>query len=236
MNYLFLKKYIYEVSIKMFPQICDDMDKFENKQYNYYFSLVNEIYKGLALCCIAIDIQAYSQIGTLLRQLFEQVATSKIISLNEKNLNSYSIFAKAKRYYFNHNKDDKELKILFDKSNLEKRKINRINYYSLGWLEYIGETEITNEKLLELAGLSDLINWRDFCNNFVHTNITYMELNQDSMINLNSEFIYVLSILFDVVYCSYHNLTKFDFKFDGLQSFDEFRKIYSQITAIRNDK
>lgn len=84
MNYLSLKEKIFCISQNMFPQIFVDMDKLENKQYNYYFALVNEIYRGIALCCVSVDIQAYSQIGTLLRQLLEQVATAKVIGLNQK--------------------------------------------------------------------------------------------------------------------------------------------------------
>lgn len=110
MNYLTLKENIFNISQNMFPQICVDMDRFENKQYNYYFALANEIYRGLALCCVAIDIQSYSQIGTLLRQLLEQVATAKIIGLNENNLSAYGMFAKARHYYLEHNEDDCELK------------------------------------------------------------------------------------------------------------------------------
>lgn len=227
-----LKEAIYCVSQEMFRQICIDMDKSANKQYNYYFALVNEIYKGLALCCVAIDIQAYAQIGTLLRQLFEQVATAKIIGADEKALSAYRTFAKAKHYCLEHN-NKSELKTLFNQSKLNKKRIKQLDYYSLGWLELIGETEITYETFMKVAQIGDLVEWRKYCNNFVHTNLTYMELTPEGMLKTNIEFIYILSVLFDVICCSYHNVTKFDFKFNGKSIFDEFRQIYTQITEIR---
>ena len=52
-----LKELIYNISLQMFHQICVDMDKKDDKTYNYYFSLVNEVFKCLSLCCAAIDIQ-----------------------------------------------------------------------------------------------------------------------------------------------------------------------------------
>lgn len=166
MNYLTLKENIFNISQKMFPQICVDMDRFENKQYNYYFALANEIYRGLALCCVAIDIQSYSQIGTLLRQLLEQVATAKIIGLSENNLSAYGTFAKARHYYLEHNEDDCELKKLYDASQLtKKQRKNMIDFYSLGWLELIGVTEISYDKLFELANIHDLAIWRKYCYN-----------------------------------------------------------------------
>lgn len=221
----------------MFDHICVDMDRFENKQYNHYFALVNEIYRGLALCCVAIDIQSYSQIGTLLRQILEQVATAKIIGLNENNLSAYEMFAKARHYYLEHNEDDCELKKLYVASKLpKKQRKNVMDFYSLGWLELIGETEISYDKLFELANIHDLSNWRKYCNNFVHTNFTYMQLTQEGMIKLNSEFIYLLAILFDEICCSYNHVTKFDFKFGNSDIFSDFRKIYTQITEIRKVK
>ena len=98
MNYLALKENIFSISQNMFSQICIDMDKFENKQYNYYFTLANEIYRGLALCCVAIDLQSYSQIGILLRQLLVQVPSAKLLGLSENNLSAYRLFANARHY------------------------------------------------------------------------------------------------------------------------------------------
>lgn len=236
MNYLTLKENIFSISQNMIPQICVDMDKVENKQYNYYFTLVNEIYRGLALCCAAIDLQSYSQIGTLLRHLLEQVATAKLLGLNENNLSAYRAFAKARYYYFEHNEDGCELKKLYEASKLPKKsRGSRLDFYSLGWLELIGATEISYDKLFELANIFDLRNWRTYCNNFVHTNLTYMELTQEGMINLNTEFIYLLAILFDEICCSYHNLTGFDFKFCDLDIFADFRTNYAQITGLRKE-
>lgn len=236
MNYLTLKESIFSISQNMFPRICVDMDKFENKQYNYYFTLVNEIYRGLALCCVAIDLQSYSQIGTLLRQLIEQVASAKLLGLSENNLSAYSLFVRARRYYFEHSQNDCELKNLYEASKLPKKhRGSRLDFYSLGWLELIGATEISYDKLFELANIYDLRSWRKYCNNFVHTNLTYMELTQEGMIQLNTEFIYLLAILFDEICCSYHNLTRFDFKFGDLDIFADFRINYIQVTESRKE-
>ena len=235
MDYISLKEKIFCISQKMFPQIFDDMDQFANKQYNYYFALVNEIYRGLALSCVAVDIQAYSQIGTLLRQLIEQVATAKVIGLDQKNLTAYSIFAKARQHYLEHNEDDSELKKLDASSKLpKKQRKNLFDFYSLGWLELVGEFEISYNRLFELAEISDLSNWRNYCNNFIHTNLTYMQLSREAMIELKSELIYILAILLDEICCSYHNVTGFNFMFGNSDAFSNFRKAYTTITASRS--
>lgn len=234
MNYLTLKKDIQEISSKMFQEICIDMDRFENKKYNYLFALVNEVYKGIELCCLAIDIQAYAQIGTLLRQLFEQVSTVKILCKSEQNIASYASFAKAKQSYVENKGDDTELKALYNSSKIAKpKKIKFLDYYSLGWLENIGIETISYDKLLELAEIPDMTNWRAFCNNFVHTNITYMQFSKEGMINTNKEFIYILAALLDIVSCSYNNLTGFSFVFNGIDFYSIFRNDYAEITKIR---
>lgn len=230
-----LKECIYSISIEMFPQICGDMDKIEDKRYNYYFILVNEIYKGLALCCTAIDIQAYFQIGTLLRQLFEQVATAKVIGEDENALSAYRTFAKARQYYLVNGKDETQLNALLAQSKIAKKKLKKPDYFSIGWLELIGESDVTYEKLFDRAQISDLINWRKYCNNYVHTNITFMEYTQEDMIKQSNDFIYLMAILLDVICCSYHNVTKYDFNNHQENGFVGFRKIYSQITKTRTD-
>lgn len=62
-----------------------------------------------------------------------------------------------------------------------------------------------------------------------------MELTQEGMIQLNTEFIYLLAILFDEICCSYHNLTGFDFKFGDLDIFADFRINYIQVTESRKE-
>lgn len=58
---------------------------------------------------------------------------------------------------------------------------------------------------------------------------------QEGMIKLNTEFIYLLAILFDEICCSYHNVAGFDFKFGNIDIFSEFRKTYAKITEIRKE-
>lgn len=225
MNYLTIVYNIKALSNNMCSQICSHMDKYENRQYNYYFALVNEIYKGLALCCDAIEIQAYSQIGTLIRQLIEQVATAKIIITNEKVLSAYSLFAKAKLFSLQHNNDNCELDKLYVASSLSKReKRSKKNFYSLGWLESLGVKDISPESLIKVAELNDLYNWRSFCNNFVHSSLTFLNFVPDGVSHLIKDFIYIIAVLCDVISCSYHNFTGFKFVVNGKDLYQEFRK------------
>ena len=62
-----------------------------------------------------------------------------------------------------------------------------------------------------------------------------MELTQEGMRKLNTEFIYLLAILFDEICCSYHIVAGFDFKFGNIDIFSEFRKTYAKITEIRKE-
>ncbi len=234
MNYFYLKNYIGEISENMFPQICIDMDKFENKQYNHYFALVNEIYKGLALCCNAIEIQAYAQIGTLLRQLIEQVATAKIISTNENALSAYSTFAKAQLFLLRNNRDTTELEKLYDASALSKKaKGKKSDFYSYGWLESAGAEVINAKTLITTANMSDLYDWRGFCNNFVHSTLTFMHIAPNRISHYVEEFIYILGALCDEISCNYHHLTDFDFVFNGADLFSKFRKELADIIENR---
>ncbi len=234
MNYFFLEKHISDISKNMFPQICIDMDKFENKQYNHYFALVNEIYKGLALCCNAMEIQAYAQIGTLLRQLIEQVATAKIISTNENALLAYSSFAKAQLFSLRNNRDKSELEKLYDTSALSKKaKGKKLDFYSYGWLESAGVEVIDAEALIKTANMSDLYDWRGFCNNFVHSTLTFMNIAPDKISHYIEEFTYILGALCDEISCNYHHLTGFDFVFNGVDLFSKFRKELADITEYR---
>ncbi len=235
MIYSELKDYVKAISQNMFEQICRDMDKFENKQYNHYFALVNEIYKGFELCCNALEIQAYSQIGTLLRQLIEQVATAKIISADEKYLSAYALFAKAKMFALRNNNDNSKLEELRTKSNLPSNvKKKKFDFYSYGWLEATGVTKIGAETLLELSDMSDLCDWRKFCNNFVHSSLTTMNYATiEGISHYTGKFVYIFAVLCDEISCNYYHLTGFDFVFNGVDLFSKFHKELANITEYR---
>lgn len=234
MNYFLLKDNISCVAHNMINQIYVDMKRFNKKEYDYYFSLVIEVFKGIEVCSNAIDITAYSQAGTLLRQLIEQVATARIISASKKNLKVYASFVDEKSVVVQ-TKDESALKEKFEKSNYALNGGNYLTYCSIGWLESLGE-EVSFDSFLRLADMVDLKQWRNFCNNFVHTNFFCTQFSQENIQYTVNEFIYLIAVLFDEICCSYHNLTNFNFVFDGVNMFEIFRKNYAQINQQRNGK
>lgn len=209
--YAELKYIMQTISHNMFEQVCKDMDSHETK-LKYYFVLALDAFKGIELSCAAIDIQAYSQIATLLRQIVEQVAILKIIGKNDKALDKYIIFAKAKLARIA-DKNDKTLEELYN-NRITPKKPKLMDYYTYGWLEALGETTIDVNSLLTNAQMDGLTSWHHHFNGFVHNSISFLNYNDEGKIITINRYIYLLARLMDELMCSYHNCASYNFVVD----------------------
>lgn len=209
------------------PEIIQDYsDNNKDQSLVSYYMLSHEIFKGLELCATAIDIDAYTQIGTLLRQLLEQIATLKLIGLNKNTLKEYNKFYDARLEYIK-NKDSSTLQTLKNKSKLSNKKKGKDEVFaSFGWIESCGATEISYDKLLELADLKDFVKWRKFYNHFVHGHITILNYYVQYREYVINEFIYFFGIIMDELMNSFRNITGFNFNFSKQLNRQVFEVVY----------
>lgn len=133
-------------------------DNTENKDDNTYYRLFFDCFKNIELICHAIDIKAYTQAGTLLRSLIEQVSTLQVLLENPSILDEYNRFSKLKLNLIM-NKVGAKQNIL-DLKDLCKVKCNFINFCDFGWLEGLGETNLTIDTIVKKANIGSLPVWR----------------------------------------------------------------------------
>lgn len=108
-----------------------------------------------------------------------------------------------------------------------------------GWFESKLEPKIKNGRLdipkpsetelIRLAKFDDIIQWKKL----YLDKISHQSFMMENMINSNGEipiltsFFEILCKLFDCLCCDFHQLTNFDFVFDGVNMFqDKFRNLY----------
>lgn len=199
-----------------------------------FFVLGFEISKGLELFCIAIDKQAYSQAASLLRQLLEQIAVFRILEKYPDCRKEYKHFYDIRFGIYQGDKNKElELENIYKQLEDKKLKQGKQKFAELGWLLSIND-DYGIEVLLQLSEISDLIKWRAFLNNFVHSNIFAIQL-----IDIESyveDFIYISAIICDVLMCSYHNITGYRFDSNINSNREKFATLFKEITLMRTRK
>ena len=251
-HYENMLKIVETISAQMPELIFVEMDKnkYKNRYYNSYFLLCSEIFRGLLLCCHAISIGAYSQIGTMLRQLIEQLATVNIIGKNDLVRAEYNKFGSARtKFFINHN-DTHDLKALYEASEVVQERIKKlkaqhkpvpkINYannkfFSLGWLEKCGATSFSEHELLVYGNLNSFIKRRSFFNHYVHSQI-FVVAYGNNMLYAVKDFMLCIGVVFNDLLCSYNYVTGFDFYFDEHNNKIEFNKHMQPIIEENNKK
>lgn len=202
----------------------------------YLLSLFNESYKSAFIVCEAIKNGCVSQAAVVLRLLLESSSIIRVLidypDLLEKYVKHFKI-----RLDISHtpNKERSVLENSFP--NVESNK--RLSYMDYGWFESKLEPKIKNGKLdipkpsetelIRLAKFDDIIEWKKL----YLDKISHQSFMMENMINSNGEipiltsFLEILCKLFDCLCCDFHQLTNFDFVFDGLNVFqDKFRNLY----------
>lgn len=201
---------------------------------NSFFVLTLEISKGIDLFCAAIEMQAFSQAASLLRQLLEQVAVIRVLEKYPNCREEYKHFCKLRLGVYQGDKNKEiELNNLYNQLNDKKLKRGKEKFIELGWLMSINN-DYGIEILFQLSEINDLTKWRKFLNNFVHSNIFAIQL-----INIESyveDFIYISAIICDILMCSYHNITGYFFDTNINSNREKFATLFNEITLIRAKK
>ena len=234
--YLKLKNILNEICKKMPYVIFYHIDNDEDKSNNTYYRLFFDNFKTIELICNAIDIKAYTQAGTLLRSLIEQVSTLQVLLENPSILDEYIKFAKLKLHLII-DKETTTQEVLKLKKD-SKTKSSFINFCDFGWLEKLGETNLSIDTIIKKANMGSLPIWRTYCNNFVHNSLSFLQLNNDGINYYVKNFIYISALLFDHLVCLFHNLNGFDFTFDNINYRGIFIKQYKYVTEkqkLNND-
>lgn len=202
----------------------------------YLLCLFNESYKSVFIVCEAIKHGCISQAATVLRLLLESTSLIRVLinypDLLEKYIKHFII-----RIDISH-APDKERTILEESfPNVKSNK--RLSYMDYGWFESKLEPRIENGQLItpkaseieliKLAGFNDLVEWkRQYLDK-----ISHQSFMMENMLDSNGEypllirFIEIMCKLFDYLCCDFHQLTNFDFVFNGISMFQgNFRKLY----------
>lgn len=218
------------VKIKnIMKECCSKMDDIiiayasETKEANnlYFFDLFFENFKNIEVICNNIDIKAYSQACSTLRNAIEQVCILKVLYDNRNVLDSYKKFAALKLGLINDKeKYENVLEDLFKKRKIKN--VSKRNYLDFGWLETLNVENISIEEFLKIVNFEDLVLWRRYLNEFVHKTISVMSFKDDGLIVLINKVIHITATLFDYLVCMFHNFTGFRFILDGINYHEEY--------------
>ncbi len=229
--YIQLKNILNEICKKMPYTIFYYIDNDESNSNNTYYRLFFDNFKTIELICHAIDINAYTQAGTLLRSLIEQVSTLQVLLENSFILDEYNKFAKMKLNLIVDRKSTTQEFLKLKKQS--KTKSNFMNFCDFGWLENLGETNLSIDIIIKKAKIDSLATWRMYCNNFVHNSLSFTQLSDKVISYYIDNFIYICALLLDHLICLFHNLNGFDFTFDNINYREIFIKHYEYVTEQR---
>lgn len=222
----------------MTETICTHMDECRKEYTNAIFGLFLEASKGIGLVCKGIEMLAFTQVGTLLRQLYEQMATAVVLLNHPETRKMFNDLSKIKMELLRENKkENEESKLLYNqkKESIDSKTRNYRDFLEYGWLlEIEGCNSLGSKELLKQANMADLICWKEFFNNFVHSKIVAIQMTGQGMEFYTNEFIYHTAIIFDQYMCAYHRATGYDFCISGRNVRSNFEKCFKEITNQRN--
>ena len=206
--------------------LVDYFDKV-NKDDKYVLAMFEDAYKSVNMFCLAIQDVAISQAGVLLRQLLEQTAICYILVTHPELKNDYVDHYKTRLELADLNKA-KQIKALSEKYGIPNNQ-NALAFMDYGWIKFENPKECSEEGMLKYAGFDDIISWRKkYLDKLAHSSFASIGfVGKDSSFPIINNFVEIASKLFDHLCVAFHNLTKFDFKFDGVDLFNSrFRELY----------
>lgn len=209
--------------------ILSYLEKEQDKKKSCLYDMFFENFKNVESVLMNIDIMAYSQAGAVLRNALEQVAILRLVSLRPQLVSEYSKFLNLRLGILKEDEESKRVaNDLFARRKSEKSSFTY--FMDFGWLESIGETDISIYKIMKLAGLKDFIEWKKFCNNFVHNTLSIIRYDSAGKQHNVESFIYISGILFDILMTDFHKLTGFNFVIDGTNYARIFKDLFNGAT------
>lgn len=201
-------------------------DKFD-KEDKYMLAMFEDAYRSVIMFCLGIQNVAISQSGVLLRQLLEQTAICYILVSHPELKSGYADHFKTRLDLAELNKA-KQIKKLAAKYNIPE-KPSALTFMDYGWIKFDNPQDCNEEGMLKYAGFNDIISWKKiYLDKLAHSSFVGLNfIGDDNSFPIVNNFIEIASKLFDHLCVAFHNLTKFDFKFDGVDLFNsKFRELY----------
>ena len=205
----------------------DYLDKLGSDK-KYVLLMMNEAFQTVVVFCYAIQNIYVTQAGLLLRQLLEQVAISYILVAHEETLPKFIEHYKLRIEWADLKKGEQINKIA-GRFNIPDNP-TALAYLDYGWINFDHHKKYNEDEMLIYAGFEDILSWRKkYLDKLAHTSFTSSNLRgqgNDYYPILNN-FMEIAAKLFDHLCVAFHNLTGFDFIFDGEKLFEIFRTLYS---------
>ena len=228
--YAKLKNVIQRCCAKMPAVIMSYVKREPDKEKSALYNLFFENFKNIESLLINIDIKAYSQAGAVLRNALEQVAVLKLLNKKPELVSEYIKFSNLRLGMLREDAGVKQqANELFQKRKSEKCSFTY--YLDFGWLEKLGETDVSIYRIMKLAGLEDFVEWKKFCNNFVHNTLSIIFYDQAGIQHNVESFIYISGILFDILMTDFHKLTGFEFCMDDVNYARAFKELFDVATV-----
>lgn len=216
-----------DISTKMPEVILTQYYDKLGKENTYILAMFDDAYRSVIMFCTAIQNVAISQSGVLLRQLLEQSAICCILVNHPELRNDYVDHYKTRIELaeLNKAKQIKELSIKYGIPNNP----SALTFMDYGWIKFENSWKCNEEGMLKYVGFDDIVAWKkQFLDKLAHSSFTSLTLmGEDGTFPIVNNFIEIAGKLFDHLCVAFHNLTKFDFKFDGVDLFNSrFRELY----------
>lgn len=231
-----LLKSINVISNNMRDVILHDYYDYLGVDNKYLLSMFCDAYDGFNVFCFALREAAVSQAGLLLRQLLEQTAICYILVSHEELRTKYVEHYKLRIELANLNKA-KQIKEISNRYGVPNNP-NALSFMDYGWLGFENHNNCNEDGMLEYAGLGDVIPWRKkYLDKLAHTSfLTTSLMGEEGDFPIVNNFIEIAGKLFDYLCVAFHNLTKFNFVFGGVDLFNDlFRMLYQKYKIdIRN--
>lgn len=196
------------------------------------YRLFFESFKGVEAVLKCIDITAYSQAATILRNAIEQVSIIKVLVDHQEVIDEYNDFAQRRFDLITEKPNALENFEEKFKNRLNK-KSKKIEYLDFGWLEKLDPNKNSIEDIIELADFKDLISWRKYYNNFVHSSLSFTDLAIKGVRFLIENIIYISAVIYDHCVCMLHNLNGYNFYVNNINMAFNYIGAFEEIT-VRN--
>lgn len=198
-------------------------DKLGNEN-KYLLSMMSDAFQTAKILCYAIQDIAITQAGILLRQFLEQVAISYILVEHHDLLPKYVEHYKLRNELVDYTGEER-MQIVSEKLSVPPR--CALSYLDYGWIGL--SVNVSNEtNMLKFAGFKDIIVWKKrYLDKMAHSSFVSINLaGPDNDYPILTNFMEISAKLFDYLCVAFHNLTHFDFVFNGEKLFDRFRDSY----------
>ena len=201
-------------------------DKLGNDK-KYILSMMNDAFLTTKVFCYAMQNVCVVQAGLLLRQLLEQVSILYILVAHPETLPKYIEHSKLKREWIDLKKG-KQIDLIAERFGVPN-KPSALAYLDYGWIGFKDEKQCNEDGMLLFAGFDDILSWRKmFLDKLAHSSFTAVNfLGENKDFPITNNFVEIAAKLFDYLCVAFHNLTKFDFVFDGFDLHKSFIELYS---------